>query len=526
VIRGKALRPEDLLQIARRRSQILLPFLVVSLVTFVVVRRLPDRYRSETLILVVPQRVPESYVRATVTTRIQDRLATINQQIMSRTRLEPVIREFNLYPELVKSGLMEDVVDRMRKDADVRAVRGDAFSISYMASDPHTAMRVTERLASMYMDENMRDREVVADGTNSFLESQLSAAKEKLLETEKRLEDYNRRYSGQLPSQVQSNLQVLQNAQLQVQQLSDSLLRDKDRRRDLELQLKDPLLGASSLLASTDASGVTTIAPPPIGPINAELEKERKTLVEMQRRLKPEHPDIRMQQAKIRDLEPRAREEQAMIANLPPDAVRTVDRTELARQARAAQIRGELDNIAKQIAEKERDELRLRATIAEYQARVEASPTRASELVELTRDYQTQQDTYTVLLRKKEDAQIAANLERYQIGEQFKSLDPARLPEKPFSPDRPRLYTLGAIIGLGLGLGLAIFLEFRDTTLKTDEDVVMALGLPVLALIPELITDAEKAAKRRRRTFASLATAGAAMVLAGILFWVFRSNLF
>ena len=130
MIPGQTLRPEDLFKILRRWKVMVVPFVLIALGTFLYVRRLPDRYRSETLILVVPQRVPETYVRATVTAKIADRLQSINQQIMSRTRLEPVIREFNLYPAMVKAGLMEDVVDRMRKDVAAQPVRGDAFRIS------------------------------------------------------------------------------------------------------------------------------------------------------------------------------------------------------------------------------------------------------------------------------------------------------------------------------------------------------------------------------------------------------------
>jgi polysaccharide chain length determinant protein (PEP-CTERM system associated) len=531
LIRGKALRPEDLLQIAQRRAQILIPFLIVSLGTFAVVHQIPDRYRSETLILVVPQRVPDAYVRATVTTRIQDRLQTLNQQIMRRTRLEPVIREFNLYPDLVQAGLMEDVIDRMRRDTAVAAVRGDAFRIAYTANEPRTAMRVTERLASMYIDENLRDREILADGTNQFLESQLASAKERLLDHEKKLEEYNRRYAGQLPSQVQSNLQVLNNAQMQIQNLTDQIGRDKDRQLTLEGTLTE--LGAATAPAADPAGPpVETVAPLRLAPSAAELDRQTKELEAMQLRLRDNHPDLARQKRTVAGLEAKVKAEMAELAKLPPGTAlpttpaTATDRVEAGRLARIAQIREELALLRSTIAQKERDLGRLHGTVSEYTARVDAAPSRASELIELTRDYDTLQGTYMSLLRKKEDAQIAANLERYQIGEQFKILDPARLPEKPFSPDRPRLYVLGMVAGLGLGLALAVFLEFRDTTLKTDGDVVLALGLPVLALIPELITDAEKAAKRRRRVFASAATAGAAAVVAGILFWVFRGDLF
>lgn len=532
MIPGKQLKPEDLLQIIRRRKQILLPFLIISVGTFVYARQLPDRYRSETLILVVPQRVPESYVRATVSARIADRLQSINQQIMSRTRLEPVIREFNLYPKLVQGGLMEDVILRMRKDVQAQPVRGDAFRISYMAGDPRTAQKVTERLATLYIDENLRDREVLADGTNQFLESQLAAAKERLIEHEKKLEEYNRRFSGQLPAQVNTNLQVLQSAQLQIQALVDSMSRDKDRRLLLEgiIAAEDPSgTAAEELAALTSVSPPTAngkidpVAASKLPPVVGQLDTEQKNLEDMHRRLTPAHPDVVRQKRLIADLQQKVDEAMAAMPNRPAGAPPVVlDRVQLARLNRIAQARSEIDNLNKAIEFKEKDELRLRGVVAEYQARVEAAPTRESEMTELNRDYGVLQSKYTSLLSKKEDAQIAANLERYQIGEQFKILDPARLPEKPFSPDRPRLYALGAIAGLGVGLALATLLEFRDTTLKTDTDVVMALGLPVLALIPELLTDEEKATKRRRALILSWGTAGAAVTVAGVLFWVFQ----
>jgi len=530
VIPGKTLKPEDLLQIARRRKQILLPFLIISLGTFVYVRRLPDRYKSETLILVVPQRVPESYVKATVSMRIADRLQSINQQIMSRTRLEPIIREFKLYPKLVQAGLMEEVIDRMRRDVVAQPVRGDAFRISYTARDPRTAQKVTERLATMYIDENLRDREVLADGTNQFLESQLAAAKERLIEHEKKLEEYNRRFAGQLPNQVTANLSVLQNAQLQIQALVDSITRDKDRRMVLESVLADadPDGTAAAELATIGAAaplppGGKIDAPTKMPSVVGELDTEQKNLEEMQRRLTPAHPDVLRQKRLVADLQAKVNDAMAAIANRPAGSPPVViDRTQIARLNRVQQARTEIASLNTQIEAKEKEEQRLRHVIVEYQARVEAAPTRESELTELTRDYGVLHGKYTGLLGKKEDAQIAANLERYQIGEQFKILDAPRLPEKPFSPDRPRLYALGALAGLGVGLALATFLEFRDTSLKTDGDVVMALGLPVLALIPELLTDEEKLTRRRRSLLLSWGTAGAAAMVAGVLFWVFK----
>ena len=493
MIPGKPIDPQDLLNVFRRWPAILIPFAVVTALSAVVVTFLPNRYRSETLILVVPQRVPEEYVRSTVTTRIEDRLRSINQQIMSRTRLEPVIKEFNLYPNELRTGLMEDVVEQMRKDIKTETIRSDAFRISYLSDTPRTAMRVTERLASMYIDESLRDREVLADSTNQFLDSQLVAAKDRLVEHEKKLEAYKMRFSGQLPTQVQSNLQVMQNAQMQIQSLLDSLNRDRDRRLVLQSQLSEMDTSTDGVLAAEREGALP--------PAAAELAKARKDLDDARRRLRDTHPDVIKQQRAVADLELKAAAEATMLELTPADKrVRfRADPVEVARLARVDQTKTELESLIRQIGAKEQEEVRLRSVIGEYQGRVESAPARESELTELMRDYETLQRSYTSLLTKKEEAQVSANLERHQIGEQFKILDPARLPEKPYSPNRPLFYGAGAAIGLGIGLLLAGFLEYRDTTLKTDADVVATLMLPVLAMIPELTTPAGDLAVETKR---------------------------
>src|SRR5262245_25680234 len=160
MIPGKKYTPEDIVEIGwRRKWLIAAPLVLAALVALVVVRYLPNQYRSETLILVVPQRVPESYVRSTVTTRIEDRLQSISQQILSRTRLERIIQDFNLYARERRAGIMEDIVEQMRtRDINIQIIKGDAFRVSYISDDARQAMQVTERLASLFIDENLKDR--------------------------------------------------------------------------------------------------------------------------------------------------------------------------------------------------------------------------------------------------------------------------------------------------------------------------------------------------------------------------------
>ena len=149
---GKTITAGDAVYVIRRRIwMLLLPLALISAATAVIARLLPDKYRSETLILVVPQQVPESYVRSTVTTRIEDRLQSIAQQILSRTRLERIIQDFNLYEKERRTGIMEDVVEGMRKDINIQVVKGDAFRVTYSGTEPRTVIdRKSTRLNSSH----------------------------------------------------------------------------------------------------------------------------------------------------------------------------------------------------------------------------------------------------------------------------------------------------------------------------------------------------------------------------------------
>ena len=535
MVPGKRYRPEDVIQILRRRIlMILVPFVLALLATPTLSQFLPNRYQSSTTILVVPQRIPESYVRSTVTSSMEERLQSISQQILSRTRLERVIESFNLYPYERKTGLMEDVVELMRKDIVVSIVpRSSAFRVSYTGDDPRTAMRVTERLASLFIEENLRDREVLVEGTNQFLETQLEDARRRLVEHEKRLEEFRPEHAGELPSQAPANLQVLQNQQLQMQALVESINRDRDRRQILERMLADDD-------ATDSADAIAAAAPAAAAPVNApgtaspgsdpatvaagsaaqQLEATRVILRSMELRLKPEHPDIIRLKRAIAELEQKSKEEalQTPLSAAAPVASE-ISPASAAKLQNRRQLQSDIASIESQIAQNEAQQRNLNQQIAGYQRRVEAVPQRESELTSLTRDYGTLQQIYTGLLEKSESAKVAANLERRQIGEQFKILDPARLPEKPISPNRTELNIFGTLFGLVFGIALAGLMEYRDTSLRTDDDIVVSLSLPVLAMIPVMPTRAERRQLRRRR-LALAVTAGVTVVVwAGALFW-------
>jgi polysaccharide chain length determinant protein (PEP-CTERM system associated) len=544
MIPGKTYRPDDVIAIAwQRKWTIVVPFLLVALAAIGVAWTLPDRYQSDTLILVVPQRVPESYVRSTVTARIEDRLQSISQQILSRTRLERIVQDADLYPELRRTSTMEDVVDRMRRDIDVQMVKADAFRVSYVSATPDGAMQVTQRLASLFIDENLKDREMLADGTNQFLTTQLEDARRRLIADEKKIETYRREHAGELPTQVTSNLQAMSAVQMQLQATVDSLNRDRDRRLILERMLADltmPQPDADAAPAQAPAAAVTGSLDQPLGPgaTTAErLEAARRLLADLQVRLKPVHPDIARARRTVADLEAKAAADtsrsmtdatgtaSASVPGTPRAATTAAAQTAVDLARRRRSVRDEMESVDRQLAAKEAEQNRLKGVIADYQRRLDATPTRESEYTELTRDYTTLQALYTSLLSKNEEAKISANLERRQIGEQFKVLDPARLPEKPFSPNRLRIVAGGVLAGVALGIGLVALLEYRDTSLKTDEDVMTALALPALALIPIMRSAGELRRQRRHRLALSLTGIATVAVSAAAAFamWKLKS---
>ena len=517
MIPGKRYTPEDLVAIAWRwKWLIVLPGLVGALGAYAYARTLQDYYRSEAVVMMTPQRVREDLVRSTLRTSLGERIQTISQQIMSRTRLEGIVIDLNLYPELRRVGLMEDVVERMRRDVSVQMIRGDAFRVAYVSQSPVIAMRVTERLAGLFIDENLKDREQIAQGTTQFLESQLEDARLRLVEQEKRLEAYRRAHAGQLPSQVQSNLAGISSTQQQIQRIQDALARDRDQLQLAERQLADLNAVESGLapepVLDTAAGSVTG------GTAAQQLEAAQRALRGLELRLKPEHPDIGRMKRLIATLQEKA-EKEALDVPLSANGAR--NSAEAARVRRIRDLEESAERLRKAIAAREGEQERLRGVVAEYQRRLDAAPTRETELIELTRDYDTLHRMYISLLGKSEESKLSLNLEARQVGQQFRILDPARLPTRPFSPNRQRLYGMGGFGGLALGAGLVFLIVYRDSSLKTDDDVVVSLGIPVLALVPLMQSNADLRRRRHRRLL--LGGASAVMVLGvvgGVAWWI------
>ena len=513
----RALTLRDITElIAQNRWLLLIPFAIGLATVPVLARFAPELYRSEALLLVIPQQVPEDYVTPTMTQTIEERLPAITDQILSRSRLEQIIQQLDLYPAEREREVMEDVVQKMRLDIQTSAAlpaaagpRRDVNSIrvSYVSDNAERARQVTERLASLYIEQNLKDRENQADSTSQFLTTQLDVAKRRLVEQEKKLEEYRKSNAGQLPSQLQGNLQAIQTASLQVQSLNESMNRAQERRLLVERQIADSQIVAAPVPAGTPEN------PAPLSTAQ-QLEVSRARLALMLQRYTPNHPEVASLERTILDLVAKLESETPVGAVV--EQKKPVTPAEAAQQKRILDLQAELTVIDYQLTANRAEAARLNALIAEYQAKIDVLPTRESELVELTRDYSTMQAAYTNLLVKREDAMLASNLERRQIGEQFKLLDTASMPERPFNQtQRLGIMSSGAIAGLVLGCLIVGLREYRDSSFRGEEETLRTLSIPVLALIPAMSSAGEARAARRRTRLKD--AGGAAVVLAAIV---------
>lgn len=484
---GKPFDINDYIEILLRRIwYIIIPTVVIFLGAVIYVQYSPKAYRATTLILVTPQRIPEAFVRATVTSTIGERLQSISQEIMSRTRLEQILSEFKLYQEELKSGSLERVVELMRRNIKVE-IRGNEgyFTISYIGKDPRIVTVVVNKLASLFIEENLKLREQQAQGTSEFLSTELQATKAKLEEQEKMVTHFKRQFMGELPEQRDANLRVLEQLQLQYQRVSDNLRAAQDRRLFIQKQLSDFELA----MASEDSTGGKSSLIGKKSSQEMELEHLRNQLSDLQTKYTEKHPDILIAKKRIAELEVEIQK-----ARLEKEKGLKEEGQVFSIDPRYNEIKNRLMATEKEIERLKEEDGKVRAQMTKYGERLEKTFSRELEITNLTRDYQNAKETYQSLLRKSEEAQQAENLERRQKGEQFKVIDPARIPGKPFKPDIPKTLLIGFLLGMGFGFGMAFFREQIDRSFRDAEDLEATFGFKVLANIPKIESKIEKKA--------------------------------
>jgi len=457
--------PEVILHIiVKRRWLLIVPLMIALVVGSCLAVFLPKKYEAQTLILIEGQRVPTEYVQSLVTEAIDERINTLSQQILSRTNLEKIINEFGLYQEPeFEDKFMEDKVEFLRESIQVEVStdrtrrEANAFTINYKGTNPERVMRITNALASYFIDENLRVREAQAIGTSSFLEEELKNMRKRLEEQEQAVERFRTENMGVLPEQLETNLRILDRLQEELTERQESL---RDARTRLTALQNQPVVIDSS------ANGNDT------GP--QDINQLQATLAQLQTRYTDKHPDIIKLKQQIRHLE----------ENPPKPQIATTSTNPLAME-----VRIEIGNLQADIGS-------IQNQIREYEKRVESTPGREQELLGLQRDYQNLRESYSSLLNRKLEAEIAVNMERKQKGEQFRVIDIARLPKRPVEPDMLKLFIGTIIAGIGCGCGIIFALEYFNKSFRSVQELQTISSLPTLAMIPMIETKRHRIFKK------------------------------
>lgn len=516
------------LGIARRRQfHFLIPMFLGWLAIWSSSWILPAHYKSSTLILVEQPSMPKNYVVPNVNEDLQERLQSITQQILSRSRLLHILDELSLYPKNRSRLTPDEAVDAMRNDIDIELVRGpdtriSAFKVSYSAPNPSVAQAVTNKLTTLFINENLEVRQQASEDTTKFLESQLETARQSLAEQEQRVRAFKGQHVGELPTQLGSNLQILSGLQSQLQSQEDTLNNARQQRVYLETLLNQyRTLQTSS--KTSDGSRITLTS------VDEELDKLRTELNGLRSSYNDQYPEIRVlkdkiaRTAKLRDQLLAESKSRAAAGATNSDGIsRTSDATEGKDLPLVAQLQSQLQANQIEIKNREQRIEALRAELDSYRGRLNQEPVREQELADLTRGYEQSKASYDELLKKKNDSAMATSMELLQRGERFRVIDPPSLPLKPAFPNRLKFCGIGLFLGIALGLGVVVTAEWIDDRVHDEANLKRLVHVPVVSEIP-MIADLTAARAERRRVQLGVATASLVftLILAGsvISYW-------
>jgi polysaccharide chain length determinant protein (PEP-CTERM system associated) len=452
----------------RRKMWIIACLIIVPPLVFVAGRYWPKKYRSETLILVDPQRVPEEYVKATVTGDITDRLQTISDEVMSRTRLLMIANKDNLYQKVRRKHGDDGVIYAIRKDITVDIIQGtaehsiDGFKIAYIASTPALAQEVTRQIADLFIQENIKERDQDAESTAQFIQNQLITTRASLALQDQKIRDFKAAHLGELPEQESANLSMISEYQSLAQQNSEAI----DRANQQEVYLQS-MLGTSQ--------GQKQLAAPPT-PLQLQLQAARNQLADDRQKYTEAYPDVVRLRDEVATLE-------AAVKHQPQSARHATTASEPSVQQ---QLESQLLATKQEVRARTERQQQLERQVGEVQSKVQSLPAVQQEYESLSRDYNEMQKNYESLLEKEQASGMAEQLELHNESERFRVLDPANLPTVPYSPS-PQKVDLGGVLGaLLLGLGLAYLAEMRDPSIHTADEAEMYLSVPLIIALPSL----------------------------------------
>jgi polysaccharide chain length determinant protein (PEP-CTERM system associated) len=502
MIENRELTMDDYLAMLRRRLKvILIPTLLAPLVGFAVSYAFPPKYTSTALVLVEDQKVPEGYVKPAITEDLSQRVATLQQRALGADQLRPLIERL----QLAKGNRsVDDVIDDIRTNIAIAPIDATqlptpagkkklgndlpGFNVSYTGGSPRQAQEICAGLTDIMLNVNFKDRAESAQSTTEFLGRQVEDAKNKLDSLDSQMAAFKAKYVGQLPGDEDSNLKILMGMNSQLDANTQTLSRAQQDKAYTESLLAQQIAAWKSSQTTTNPTN-----------LEQQLAALQSQLITLQGRYTDDYPDVVKTKNDIAALQKKLKEVNTAAANAP--VASASDAASLAEPPEIQQLRLQIHQYQQVITQATRDQQRLQDQIKVYQGRVALSPAVEEQYRKLTRDYDTAQKFYDDNSKQEKESETQTAMEREQQGEQMQLQIPADLPASPAFPNRLFFAGGGLAGGLALGFGLAMWLEMRDTSVRTERDVLAGLELPVLTQVPWVGLEAPEKNGNSKRKF-------------------------
>jgi len=488
----------DYIAIAKRRKQwIIFPAIAVMMMTAIVAWRLPNTYRCQTTILIDPQKVPENYVKTASTEGIADRLSTILQQVTAPAQLKKLIDTMGLYPELRKREGEQEVIRTMQQAIGVEPVTAfgtqlSAFRITFKGRNAVEVSQVANQIASMFIEQNLKAREQQSYGTADFLQSELEKTSKELQDKEAELAAIRSRYIQDLPESEQFHVQESESLRMQLRAAEEHISNDQQQKVYLQ-----SVMTASAPTVDMDIGSANSARA-------SQVDALKTKLATLTTKYGPKHPDVRRVQAELDELESKQAETPDPRAAAAPIASN--------RKPYNPVIESQISKLDEDIEDQKKRAAGLQQEINFHLSKIESVPIFQQKTAGISRDYDALKARYTQLLDKKLVADTASAMESRQKAERFVILDPAQVPEKPYSPNRPLLLAAGLIGGILVGIGFAAGVELTDESVHDSREAERILSRPVLTGIPEILT-----AKQQWNARVRICALGSSMLIIGVV---------
>jgi len=500
------LGPKDYLLIVKRRKWSLIGTAgLVVLISVITALVWPPSYKSVSTILIEEQEIPPDYVMTTVTSYAEQQLQITNQRIMSSTKLLEIVDRVGLYQDLREKLTTEEIVDKMRGDIHLDLINAEvmdrktgrpatatiAFTLGYEGQDtPGKVQKTADVLASLFLEENLKVREKQASETFIFLEEEAKKVKADLEGLEAKIKTFKEQHADALPEMLQVNVQNLQRLDMDLQQLQSNSQRLEQQKGYLESQL-----------ASIPETGLSR---------KSHLEELKVQLAALTTKFSDEYPDVIKMKAEIAELERMTGD--AATADDKGGTAQPDNPSYITLAAQLASTKSEIASVKQQIKD-------TTAKVADYNRRIDLTSRVEGEYKTLMNEKNTTELKYNDLIRKTMEARVSRGLEKEQKGGRFTLIDPARLPEKPFKPNRVAIMLIGVVLGVGAGFGMLAVREFLDESVRSVGALAVATSFPVLGSIPEIETEQDKRNKKRKKMLIWLLIVGG--IVAGVLLFHF-----